>query len=159
MPVSPDTRRITLNLSAEQYKVLLDQAEAEGYITLLPDEANIKVTGGAVAEFLRNHLSWTIPGFMDAKPLPARGKYKRKKQAPKKEIDHALVEHAYTIADTFRQMGAESAAKELEEYIDGYLYFDCARGDFATFVEVCEADILMLRAGERFIKDGEIRFR
>lgn len=80
MPVSPDTRRITLNLSAEQYKVLLDQAEAEGYITLLPDEANIKVTGGAVAEFLRNHLSWTIPGFMDAKPLPARGKYKRKKQ-------------------------------------------------------------------------------
>lgn len=76
MPRKSENRRVELLLSPEQYDALLKEAEAEGYITILP-ELDME-TSGSVAEFLRDHLSWTIPAFAKAKPLAGRGKYKRR---------------------------------------------------------------------------------
>jgi hypothetical protein len=68
MPRNPANRRMELLLSPEQYEALLKEAESEGLDT-----------SGSVAEFLRDHLAWTLPAFGKAAPLKARGKYQRKK--------------------------------------------------------------------------------
>lgn len=80
MPRKSENRRVELLLSPDQYKALLKAAEAEGYITLLPGDEELMETSGSVAEFLRDHLAWTIPEFAKAAPLKARGKYERKKE-------------------------------------------------------------------------------
>jgi DNA-directed RNA polymerase subunit M/transcription elongation factor TFIIS len=80
MPRKSENRRVDIVFSPEQYKVLLNQAEQEGYITLLSEDQDKHKTEGSVAEFLRDHLSWTIPEFAQAAPLKARGKYERKKR-------------------------------------------------------------------------------
>jgi len=90
MPRKSENRRVDIVFSPEQYKVLLNQAEQEGYITLLPEDDALSTgrlstgrqfeTSGSVAEFLRDHLSWTIPEFAQAAPLKARGKYERKQR-------------------------------------------------------------------------------
>jgi hypothetical protein len=79
MPRNPKNRRVEILLSPDQYKALLKAAEAEGYITLLPKDEGKYKTEGSVAEFLRDHLSWTIPDFAKATPLTGRGKFKRNK--------------------------------------------------------------------------------
>jgi hypothetical protein len=66
---------VEILLSPEQYNAILREVEAEAYITILP-ELDME-TSGSVAEFLRDHLSRTIPDFAKAKPLIARGRYKR----------------------------------------------------------------------------------
>lgn len=78
MPRKSGNRRVELLLSPEQYEALLKEAEAGGYITILP-ELDME-TSGSVAEFLRDHLAWTIASFGKAKPLLARGKYARKRE-------------------------------------------------------------------------------
>lgn len=90
MPRNPANKRIEILLSPSQYEALLRAAEADGYIVLLPgvttdapDGAPATMdTRGSVAEFVRDHLAWTIPDFMAAAPLKPRGKYARKKATP-----------------------------------------------------------------------------
>jgi hypothetical protein len=72
MPRKSGNRRVELLLSPEQYEALLKEAEAGGYITILPELDT--ETSGSVAEFLRDHLAWTIASFGKAKPLAARGR-------------------------------------------------------------------------------------
>jgi hypothetical protein len=66
------SKEIIVRLSHEQYQALLQVAEAQGYTS--------------IAEFVRDHLSKTIPSFDVVLALAGRGKYKRKnKSAPPPE--------------------------------------------------------------------------
>lgn len=75
MPRNPANKRIEFLVSPEQYQALLRAAELEGYITIVSGTLE---TEGSVSEYVRDLLDWHVPGFKDAKPLVARGKYKRK---------------------------------------------------------------------------------
>lgn len=73
MPRKSENKRVEILLSPEQYEILKRHVEAEGFIV----DAN--AVGGklAISEAIRDLFDWHIPGFADAKPLVARGKYKR----------------------------------------------------------------------------------
>lgn len=76
MPRNPENRRVEILLSPEQYESLRLYVEAE-YIV----DVNLPGGKAAIAEAIRDILTWQIPAFAKAKPLVARGKYKRRKAA------------------------------------------------------------------------------
>lgn len=115
MPRNPANKRIEILLSPAQYEALLQAAEADGYIVLLPgvttdapDGAPATMdTRGSVAEFVRDSLmAWHVPGFAAATPLRARGKYPRKQTSfvvfslPDIEEELTIEEMAAVAAET-----------------------------------------------------------
>jgi hypothetical protein len=72
MPRNPENRRVEILLSPEQYDVLRRYTfyEYVGEIELDPTSADM-------SQAIRDILSSAIPGFSEARPLVARGKYKR----------------------------------------------------------------------------------
>jgi len=81
MPRNPNMKRLEILLTPQQYRALLNAAEAAGYISIQPDVdvGDIRVTGGSIAEYVRDLLDWHVPGFLDTEAVQRRGTYPRHK--------------------------------------------------------------------------------
>jgi len=73
MPRKSTNVRVEILLSPAQYQAVLNQAESEGYITIVPETQE---TTGSVAEYIRDLLSIDVPHFADT-PNLKRGTYRR----------------------------------------------------------------------------------
>lgn len=91
-------KRVEIRMTPEQYEVLRNYVESEYIVDVdLPDGA------AAIAEAIRDILSWQIPAFAKAKSIIARGKYDREKahEKPTEALIEAYEEDEWMEMDGF----------------------------------------------------------